>query len=160
MISAVHLYSFFFCFAILGVMAFHPHVLGSHDCNMAAMAPKITSPLQVGKIRKDSLSHIYYHFLEIPGQASFCISLARSGSRGHSWQQRVLGMQIAKCRSPASSRSRQGWAKGVGQGNGVESSSRLPARGDSATHILALQRRSWCQGQRNAYSISSLIDLL
>ena len=58
MTSAVHLCSLFFCSAILGVMAFHPHVLRSCDFNMAATGPKIASLLKVGKRRKDSTSHI------------------------------------------------------------------------------------------------------
>lgn len=58
MISAVHLSSLFFCSAILGVMAFHPHVLWSLDFNMAATDPKIASLLKVGKRRKDSTSRI------------------------------------------------------------------------------------------------------
>lgn len=93
------------------------------------------------------------------------VSLARNGSCDYFCQQRMLGMQTLDSTSPwlyfsSLQPGRQGWVEGVEWGKYVKSSSWLPARGDSATHIPVLQARSWCQGQRNAYSIRSLTDLL
>lgn len=79
--------------------------------------------------------------------------MATPGSKG-CWKCKYLNVLL----QPPAGAGKGGW--GVwSEGTGVELSNQLPVR-DGATHILVLQMRSWCQGQRNAYSISSLIDLL
>ena len=87
------LLTLFFRSAIFGVMAFHPHVLWSHDFNMAATTPTIASLLKVGKRRKDSTVHT----CQFPRSSTADILLhliGQSGSCDHSqvqgsWQRRV-----------------------------------------------------------------------
>lgn len=97
------LLTLFFCSAIFGVMAFHPHVLWSHDFNMAATTPTIASLL---KAEKEGRQYVHTcQFSEVPQQTFFCISAGQSGSCDHSqvqgsWQVegltvRPLGREVA-----------------------------------------------------------------
>lgn len=80
--SWAFMFFFFFCSAVLTVMAFYPHGLWSHDFSKTATVPKRTSLLKVVKSGGRTAPAMSVS-LEVPQQTSSGISLVVIVSCGH-----------------------------------------------------------------------------